>query len=208
MTQQPPYPPQGPQQPTPGQPPRGYVPPPKPKKPWYKRPLIWVGIVLVLMIAGCIRSVAGLSSSDPTTEASSSVTTAPPATSAAPSATATPPTTPATTKAASKPATTKAEPPKLTTSQEQAVLKAESYLDFEAFSKSGLVEQLEYEGFSKKDAEFAVNHITVDWMEQAAKKAKSYMDMESFSRSGLIQQLEYEGFTKAQASHGADSVGL
>lgn len=100
------------------------------------------------------------------------------------------------------------EGPQMTVSQENALDKAESYLSLTAFSRSGLIEQLEFEGFSTDDATFAVDTVAVDWMQQAALKAKSYMDLTSFSRSGLINQLEFEGFTAAQAKHGADSVGL
>jgi len=100
------------------------------------------------------------------------------------------------------------EAPALTVSQENAIRKAESYLDYTAFSRSGLIEQLEYEGFSTADATFAVDSLDVDWMEQAAKKAADYLDYSAFSRSGLISQLEYEGFTHEQAVYGADSVGL
>ncbi|WP_460704965.1 Ltp family lipoprotein [Myceligenerans halotolerans] len=95
-----------------------------------------------------------------------------------------------------------------TVSQANARETAERYLDFTAFSKTGLVEQLEYEGFSTADAEYAVGNIEVDWMEQAEKSAANYMDFSSFSRAGLIDQLEFEGFTPEQAAHGADSVGL
>jgi hypothetical protein len=98
--------------------------------------------------------------------------------------------------------------PQMTISQENALESAESYLSYTAFSRSGLIKQLEYEGFSTADAEFAVDTVTVDWMEQAALSAKSYMDYSSFSRSGLIKQLEYEGFTSDQAEHGANSAGL
>lgn len=96
----------------------------------------------------------------------------------------------------------------MTVSQESAVSSAESYLRLGGFSRSGLIEQLQYEEYSKADAEFAVDHIDVDWREQAAESAASYMDISSFSRGGLIDQLEYEGFTSEQANHGADSVGL
>lgn len=41
--------------------------------------------------------------------------------------------------------------------QTNAVKKAESYLDYTAFSRSGLIEQLEYEGFSTEDATYAVD---------------------------------------------------
>lgn len=93
----------------------------------------------------------------------------------------------------------------LTVSQENAVDKADSYLSFMAFSRSGLIEQLEYEQFSTADAEFAVDYINPDWDAQAVKKAASYMDTMSFSQASLEEQLAYEGFTPKQAAHGAAS---
>jgi hypothetical protein len=95
-------------------------------------------------------------------------------------------------------------------SQQNAVRKAEDYLDYTAFSRSGLINQLvEFEGFSTEEATFAVDHLTVDWNEQAAKKAKDYLDYTAFSRSGLINQLvEFEGFTPAQAQYGVATTGL
>jgi hypothetical protein len=103
---------------------------------------------------------------------------------------------------------TLAKPPPLTISQEQAIAMAEDYLDYMPFSESGLVEQLEYEGFSTADAQFAVNHIHVNWNEQAAAMAEDYLDYMPFSRAGLIEQLEYEGFTTAQATYGVNQAGL
>ncbi|MGO4604537.1 Ltp family lipoprotein [Terrabacter sp. 2YAF2] len=67
---------------------------------------------------------------------------------------------------------------------------------------------MQYEQFSRVDATFAADHVTVDWNEQAAKKAKSYLEMTAFSRGGLIDQLRYEGFTSDQAGHGATAAGL
>jgi hypothetical protein len=98
--------------------------------------------------------------------------------------------------------------PASTVSQRNAVRTAKDYLDYTAFSRTGLVRQLEYEGFSTDDATFAVDHIAVDWNEQAAKAAKDYLDYSGFSRSGLIDQLEYEGFTPAQAAYGVTAAGL
>lgn len=98
--------------------------------------------------------------------------------------------------------------PSLTVSQEQAVRKAEDYIGYTAFSRSGLIKQLKYEGFSSRDATFGADHIDVDWMEQAAIKAKDYLEYTAFSRSGLIKQLEFEGFTRKQAEHGAKAAGL
>jgi hypothetical protein len=95
-----------------------------------------------------------------------------------------------------------------TVGQAQAAKSAASYLRFSAFSRDGLIKQLEFEGFSNSDATFGVDAQKVDWMAQAAKSAKSYLRFSSFSRSGLISQLLFEGFTQAQAEHGANSVGL
>ena len=95
-----------------------------------------------------------------------------------------------------------------TLSQKNAVAKAKDYLDLMAFSKSGLVKQLEFEGFNNGDATYAVNKITVDWKEQAAKKGNSYLDIMPFSRDGLIKQLEFDGFTNAEATYAVDQIGL
>jgi hypothetical protein len=95
-----------------------------------------------------------------------------------------------------------------TVSQQNALRKAESYLDFTAFSHTGLIHQLEFEKFSTGDATWAADRVTVDWNEQAAKKAKSYLEFTSFSHSGLVEQLLFEGFTPEQAEYGASTTGL
>jgi hypothetical protein len=95
-----------------------------------------------------------------------------------------------------------------TLSQKNAIRKAEQYLRVMAFSKPGLIEQLEHEGFSNEEATYAVNQLNVDWKEQAVKKAKSYLDIMAFSRSGLIEQLEFEGFTTEEATYAVDQIGL
>lgn len=93
------------------------------------------------------------------------------------------------------------------TGEENALKKANSYLNYSAFSRTGLIDQLEYEGFTTTEATFAVDNCGADWNEQALKKAKSYLDFTAFSRKGLIGQLEYEGFTTDQATQAVDNCG-
>lgn len=95
--------------------------------------------------------------------------------------------------------------PKITLEQKNAVKKADSYLQFSAFSHGGLIEQLEYEGFSKEAAAYAADNCGADWFEQSLKKAKSYLRISEFSYLSLIEQLEYEGFTNEQAKYAADN---
>lgn len=90
----------------------------------------------------------------------------------------------------------------VTAGERNALDKAYNYLDTMAFSKSGLIKQLEYEGFTKSEAKYAVNNCGANWKEQAAKKAAQYLKSQSFSRARLIEQLEYEGFTSKQARYG------
>lgn len=110
--------------------------------------------------------------------------------------------------AAPSPRVTHKPAPAMTVSQEQAVGTAQDYLDYQSFSRKGLIDQLKFEGFSSKDATFAVDYLKVNWNMQAVGVAKGYLDTQHFSRSGLIDQLEYEGFTHTQAVYGVDKAGL
>ena len=96
----------------------------------------------------------------------------------------------------------------MTVSQKNAVEKAKSYLRYMAFSRTGLIGQLEYEGFSTEDSTYAVDHITVDWFDQAVKKANQYLKYMSFSHKGLVDQLIFEGFTPEEAEYGVSQTGL
>lgn len=95
-----------------------------------------------------------------------------------------------------------------TKAQENSLRRAKEYLNTMAFSRDGLIKQLEYEGYTHDDAIYGVDNVSVDWNEQAVKKAKEYLNTMAFSRDGLISQLEYEGFTHEQAVYGVDQNGL
>ncbi len=93
-------------------------------------------------------------------------------------------------------------------SQQNALESAQECLSFSAFSRKGLINQLEYEGFSTEDATWAVDNVNADWNEQAAKSAKEHLNFPSFSHSGLVDQLTYDGFTPEQAEYGVSQAGL
>jgi hypothetical protein len=107
-----------------------------------------------------------------------------------------------TTAKAHKPTAKPAAKP-VTDGQEQAVGKAEDYLDFTNFSRKGLISQLKYDGFSAADAAYAADHVGADWNVQATKKGQSYLELTHFSKAGLVAQLKYDGFTEQQARLGA-----
>lgn len=95
--------------------------------------------------------------------------------------------------------------PALSLEQENALKSAKSYLRYTGFSRSGLIEQLLYEGYSQDTSEWAVDTLDADWAEEAVESAKSYIKYSGFSYVGLVDQLIYEGFTDEQASYGVDN---
>lgn len=97
--------------------------------------------------------------------------------------------------------------PTLTLGQINALKKAELYLKMTAFSYSGLIKQLEFEGFTNEEAVYGADSCGADWNEQAARKAEAYLELTAFSKKQLIQQLEFEGFTSEQAEYGVAAVG-
>jgi len=151
----------------------------------------------------------GAIASEQTTTTAERVTTT--TTTVKPTTTSAAPTTTAAPTAATAPPTTAAPPPTappISPSQSNARRSASSYLDFSSFSRSGLIQQLVFEGFDQADAEWAVDDLNPDWNEQAAKSAATYLEFSSFSRSGLIGQLVFEGFTQPEAEYGVSTTGL
>ncbi|TCI99946.1 hypothetical protein E0W78_05385 [Aeromicrobium sp. IC_218] len=102
----------------------------------------------------------------------------------------------------------------MTSGQENALAAAENYLEIAPFSRKGLIRQLSSDagdGYSRKDATYAADHVDVDWKEQAVKAAENYLDISPFSRQAMIEQLSSDagdGYTRAQAEHGAEKAGL
>ena len=95
----------------------------------------------------------------------------------------------------------------VTKGEKNALSSALNYLRTMPFSYSGLINQLEYEGYTNEQAVYGADNCGADWNEQAALMAQNYLDTMSLSRDGLIRQLEFEGFTRQQAEYGVQAVG-
>lgn len=99
-----------------------------------------------------------------------------------------------------------------TIGQKNALKKAQSYSESMYMSKAKIYKQLtsQYgEGFSKDEAQYAIDNINADWKENALKKAKSYQSSMSMSKSKIYQQLTSpygEEFTKDEAQYAIDHL--
>lgn len=91
---------------------------------------------------------------------------------------------------------------------ENALRSARSYLNYTHFSRQGLIEQLEFEGYTEAQSVYAADNVGADWNQQAIGAAKDYLEHMSFSHSGLVEQLIFEGFTPEQAEFGVSGAGL
>ncbi len=98
--------------------------------------------------------------------------------------------------------------PTVTKGMKNALKSANEYLSFMSFSKEGLKGQLEYEKYTSKEVEYALNNINVDWKDQAVRKAVEYLDFMSFSEEGLRDQLEFEKFTDEEVDYAIKKIKI
>lgn len=170
----------------------------KAKKPIYKRWWFWVIVVLVVLIA--IGSNGKPAEETVKTTAPTETTIATQVTEAA----AITDETKSATVANTEPIATEDDMP---ITMKNALKSANSYLNYTAFSYTGLIGQLEYEGYTNEEATYAADNCGADWFAQALRSAKQYLGYSAFSYTGLIHQLEYEGYTNEEATYGADNCG-
>lgn len=94
-----------------------------------------------------------------------------------------------------------------TVGEQNALSQANSYLSVSSFSASGLIEQLEFEGYTTEEAEYAIANCGADWNDQALSQAQSYLELSGFSYGGLYDQLTYAGFLPTEAQYAIDNCG-
>ena len=111
------------------------------------------------------------------------------------------------TKTTTKKATNKETTKRATLGEINALEKAEDYLNMGGFSKKSLKDQLDFEGFTKDEIDYAIKNCSADWKKQCVIKANAYLDMGGFSRQSLKDQLEFEGFTDSQIEYALTEVG-
>lgn len=99
---------------------------------------------------------------------------------------------------------------KPTKSEENALMKAEVYSTTLNMSKQGIYDQLisSVEGFSRKEAQYAIDNIEANWNENALQKARRYQNNMKMSKQAIYNQLtsSFEGFTKKEAQYAIDNL--
>ena len=95
-----------------------------------------------------------------------------------------------------------------TENQKRARLDAKTYYETSWFSRVGLIEQLEFDGFAATDATYGVDSLGVDWGVEAVGMADAAISSDWFSRQGLIDHFVYQGFTASEATTATDALGI
>ena len=92
--------------------------------------------------------------------------------------------------------------------RELATEKAQHYIecsveDIQPYSRKQLIDRLKRDGFSAKDAIYAVDNCGADWNEQAVLQAAIYLKFSpTLSDEVLFNLLIEDGYTTSQATHG------
>ncbi|MCM1507010.1 MAG: Ltp family lipoprotein [Ruminococcus flavefaciens] len=94
-------------------------------------------------------------------------------------------------------------------SKETALNRALEFIDGDGYSYIGLIDILEFVGYTHEDAVYAADNCGADWNQEAVESAKSYLEIFDFSKERLIQQLiGGEEFTEEQAEYAASQFDL
>lgn len=90
--------------------------------------------------------------------------------------------------------------------KDAALKEAEESLQYSDFSHDGLVDYLEYDGFTHEAAVYAADNVEVDWNEEALNSANDYINYSPMSESGLKGQLEFEKYTDDEVNYAMDHI--
>ncbi|MDE5768644.1 MAG: Ltp family lipoprotein [Oscillospiraceae bacterium] len=91
-------------------------------------------------------------------------------------------------------------------SKNEVLQCALQFIEFSDYSYNGLVEILEFQGYSHEEAMYAADNCEADWNAEAIESAEGYLKVRNFSKEELINQLLSVGYTQEQAEYGANAV--
>lgn len=85
----------------------------------------------------------------------------------------------------------------------EAAQRAKDLIELTVFSRSGLIAQLEAEGFSRRDAEAGVDSLQIDWTRAAAAYAyEHFLEFLLASDEQAVAKLQLAGFSRLEAAQG------
>ena len=92
------------------------------------------------------------------------------------------------------------------TEASEALERAKEFLLKSPFSRQKLIEQIEKEGYSRKEARIAVDNSGTNWNEQAKRMAENILNTSMLSENEVIQKLILAGFLDEEAKYGAKNA--
>lgn len=88
---------------------------------------------------------------------------------------------------------------------QSALAEAASLFKYQSFSYNGLIDMLEYKGYSTEVAEYAADNCGADWNEQALKKAENYLQFSGYSYEALLKILEADCFEADEITYALEN---
>lgn len=90
--------------------------------------------------------------------------------------------------------------------KDEALQEALQFVEYSNVSYAGLIEVLEFVGYSHEEAVYAADNCNADWNHEAAECAEGFTKVENFSKERLIELLMSDGYTGEQAEYGASTI--
>lgn len=91
--------------------------------------------------------------------------------------------------------------PSATIGEQNALTKAIAYINSSDFSETKLRSQLEFEGFTTEEIDYAMDIVPADYDLEASNRAYIYYTTQNLSKERIRTQLEYEGYTEDQINY-------
>lgn len=98
-----------------------------------------------------------------------------------------------------------------TQKQKEAYDSARSYYSWDGLSEKGFYEQLEAEGYTDEEIQYALNRLKPDYNKMAVRCAKGYYDSRyAMSAQGIYDELvdDWNGFTPEQAEYAVNHLDV
>lgn len=96
--------------------------------------------------------------------------------------------------------------PSATIGERNALAKAKAYISSSDFSEEKLRGQLEFEGFTTDEIDYAIDKVPADYNLEASNRAVLYYTTQNLSKQRIMTQLEYEGYTSTEINYAIGSL--
>ena len=93
-----------------------------------------------------------------------------------------------------------------TAGEKNALAAAKLYLSSMPLSYQGVLDQLEFDGYTSSEAQYGADNCGASWKEQAVRSAETYLGTMPLSEKRLREQLSFDGYTDEEVEYAIEKA--